>query len=161
MTALEMYTDDLFIGGEWVKSRSGAFDTRTTTLSVAVNDADEARGCLWVLPGSHAARSLYPGCVTRRVDSRPDGGGVIELEMLPEDVPRRVFIPLRAGDATVHDEWIVHGSEGNLSETESRDTLILAHRAKSMIAFERAQGFKHSYNDGEEVLRTVREKIWA
>jgi hypothetical protein len=29
-----------------------------------------------------------------------------------------------------------------------------------MIAVERALGFKHSYNDGEEVLRNVREAIF-
>jgi hypothetical protein len=144
----------------WPKSASNAFDTRTVTLSVAVNDADETRGCLWVLPGSHCARAMYPGCTTRRADSRPDGGGVIELQMLPEDVPRRVFLPLAAGDATIHDEYLVHGSEGNESATESRDTLILAYRAKTMIAFERALGFRHSYNDGEEVLRNVRETIF-
>jgi len=144
----------------WPKSRSGAFDTRTVTLSVAVNAADEARGCLWVLPGSHREKALYPGCVTRRADSRPDGGGVIELKLLPGDAERRVFLPLQAGDATIHDEWLVHGSEGNVSATESRDTLIFAYRAKSMIAFERSLGFRHSYNDGEEVLRNVRETLF-
>jgi len=144
----------------WPKSRSGAFDTRTTTVSVAVNAADETRGCLWVLPGSHKSRALYPGCVTRRTDSRPDGGGVIELSLLPEDVPRRVFVPLEAGDASVHDEWLVHGSEGNASAEASRDTLILAYRPKAMIALERSVGFRHSYNDGEDVLRMVRERIW-
>jgi ectoine hydroxylase-related dioxygenase (phytanoyl-CoA dioxygenase family) len=144
----------------WPKSKSGAFDTRTTTVSVAVNAADEERGCLWVLPGSHKSRELYAGCVTRRSDSRPDGGGVIELTLLPEDVPRRVFVPLEPGDCSVHDEWLVHGSEGNAHADASRDTLILAYRTKAMIALERSVGFKHSYNDGEEVLRMVREREW-
>ena len=56
-------------------------------------------------------------------------------------------------------EWIVHGSEGNGSE-QSRDTLIMAYRAKSMIQLERSVGFRHSYNDPEEVLRLVREHVW-
>ena len=46
MTALEMYTDDLFIGGEWVKSRSGAFidvtDPATEEIWARVPSADEA-----------------------------------------------------------------------------------------------------------------------
>jgi hypothetical protein len=147
----------------WPKSSSSSsspFDTRTTTVSIAVNDADESRGCLWVLPGSHKTRSLYPGCVTKKADSRQDGGGVIELHLLEEDIPKRVFLPLSAGDATIHDEWLVHGSEGNQSESHSRDTLILAYRTREMIAFERKLGFRHSYNDGEDVLRNVRETIF-
>lgn len=46
MTALEMYTDDLFIGGQWVKSRSGAFidvtDPATEEIWGRVPAADEA-----------------------------------------------------------------------------------------------------------------------
>jgi len=144
----------------WPKSKSNAFDTRTATVSIAVNDADETRGCLWVLPQSHISKALYPGCVTKKVDSRQDGGGVIELHLLKEDIPRRVFLPLRAGDATIHDEWLVHGSEGNSSDTHSRDTLILAYRTRNMIEFERRLGFYHSYNDGEDVLRNVRETLF-
>ena len=45
MTALEMYTDDLFIGGEWVKSHSGAYidvtDPATEELWARVPAADE------------------------------------------------------------------------------------------------------------------------
>jgi aldehyde dehydrogenase (NAD+) len=46
MTALEMYTDDLFIGGQWVKSGSGAFidvtDPATEEIWARVPAADEA-----------------------------------------------------------------------------------------------------------------------
>jgi hypothetical protein len=202
-----------------------------------VNAATEANGCLWVLPGSHARQGLYPGTVTKAAHSRPAAGGVLSLELLPEDVPKRVFLPLAAGDMSIHEvgcllacgaplsvwgcvhvcvgggcedgwewgncllapccslctleggggggdfaagvdvrgrsvtswrgsvwvvpsqEWIVHGSEGNGSPV-SRDTLIMAYRAQSMIEFERSLGFRHSYNDPEEVLRLVREHVW-
>jgi hypothetical protein len=130
----------------WPKRAAGnaeEWDTRTATVSVAVNGATRENGCLWVLPGSHKARALYPGCVSRIVDGRPSGGGIISLALLPEDIPKRVFLELAPGDVTVHDEWIVHGSEGNSADA-SRDTLILAYRAASMIAKERRQGFRHS-----------------
>lgn len=145
----------------WPRSASGAFDTRTATVSIAVNRADEENGCLWVLPGSHAPRALYAGAVSRRADSRPDGGGVIDVELTSADAARRVYLPLAPGDATVHDEWLVHGSGGNAAATATRDTLILAYRARSMIAVERSVGFRHSYNDGEDVLRLVREGKFA
>ena len=143
----------------WPRSASGAFDTRTATISIAVNAADESNGCLWVVPGTHAPRALYPGDMTRKLDSRRDGGGVIELAVRPDDLARRVFLPLAPGDLTVHDEYLVHGSEGNGSP-RSRDTLIFAYRMPSMIAFERSVGFRHSYADGEDVLRRVREHVW-
>ena len=130
----------------WPKRADGnteEWDTRTATVSVAINAASQQNGCLWVLPGSHRARALYPGCVSRIVEGRPSGGGIISLALLPEDEPKRVFLELAPGDATVHDEWIVHGSEGNGADAP-RDTLILAYRAVSMIAKERREGFRHS-----------------
>lgn len=71
MTSLEMYTDDLFIGGEWVKSRSGAFidvtDPATEEVWARVPAADEAdidaavqaasaafSGTSWRTIGAHA-----------------------------------------------------------------------------------------------------------
>lgn len=136
------------------------WDTRTATVSVAVNAASKENGCLWVLPGSHRERALYPGCVSRVVDGRPSGGGIISLALLPEDEPKRVYLELAPGDATIHDEWLVHGSEGNGADA-TRDTLILAYRAESMIAKERREGFRHSYNDDDEVLKRVREHLYA
>jgi hypothetical protein len=135
------------------------WDTRTATVSVAVNAASRENGCLWVLPGSHKSRALYPGCVSRVVDGRPSGGGIISLALLPEDEPRKVFLELAPGDATIHDEWLVHGSEGNGADV-TRDTLILAYRAESMIAKERREGFRHSYNDDDDVLKRVREHLY-
>ena len=76
--------------------------------------------------------------------------------MLPEDLPRRRFLPLREGDATFHNEWVLHGSEANGDGARSRDTLIFAYRAKRMIEVERSLGYRHSYNDSDETLRRVR-----
>lgn len=88
----------------WPKAKpesSVKFNTRTATCSIAVNDANEDNGCLWVLPGSHKSNWMYPGCLSKVSGSRPVAGGVIKLEVLPEDVPRRVFLPLAAGDMSV------------------------------------------------------------
>ncbi len=144
----------------WPKSGSDAFDLRTSTFSLAVNSADEENGCLWYLPGSHKLRGTYGGSVSTLDGSRPLGGGVIDLEILPEDVPRRKPLVLAAGDATFHDEYIVHGSDANLSKDRSRDTLIFAYRTKGMIEFERSLGYRHSYNDPEEVLKRVRYEVF-
>ena len=124
-----------------------------------MNAASEANGCLWVLPGSHASRALHNnGVLSKLAGSRPDAGGVLVLALTAEELSARAFLPLAPGDATLHEEWIVHGSEGNGSP-ESRDTLIFAHRSEAMVAIERGMGFHHSYNDGEAVLRAVRETV--
>jgi hypothetical protein len=83
------------------KESGRVFDTRTATCSIAVNAATRKNGCLWVLPGSHAAQDLYPGCLSKAADSRAVAGGVIKLEVLPEDVSKREFLPLSAGDLSV------------------------------------------------------------
>ena len=89
----------------WPKSASRSFDTLTATFSLAVNDASESNGCLWALPGSHKLAGAYPGATRRLNGSRPDGGGMIELVLQPEDVSRKAFLPLAAGDATFHDDF--------------------------------------------------------
>ena len=131
---------------------------RTLTVSIAVNAASPANGCLWVLPGSHAPQALHSGVVGKLAGSRPDAGGVLVLALTPEELSERVFLPLAPGDASLHEEWIVHGSEGNGSPA-TRDTLIFAFRSEAMVAIERGMGFHHSYNDGEAVLRGVRENL--
>jgi hypothetical protein len=47
---------------------------------------------------------------------------------------------------TIHDERIVHGSDGNQSE-EWRKTYVAAFRDIKTIEEERAMGFTHSHND--------------
>ena len=143
----------------WPKSASGRFDTRTATFSLASNEADEENGCLWVLPGSHRLRGSYSGSVSRITESRDTGGGAIDVQLLPDDMPRRLPLPLAPGDATFHEEWIIHGSQANCSAHRSRDTLIFAYRTRDMISIERALGFRHSYNDDDQVLRSVRETL--
>jgi phytanoyl-CoA hydroxylase len=144
----------------WPKSGSDAFDLRTSTFSLAVNRADEENGCLWYLPGSHKLRGKYGGVVSTLDGSRPLGGGVIDLEILPEDLVRRRALVLDAGDATFHEEFVIHGSEANLAKDRSRDTLIFAYRTKGMIEFERSLGFRHSYNDSEAILKRVRYEVF-
>ena len=51
-----------------------------------------------------------------------------------------------SGDVTIHDEWVVHGSGGNLSKG-TRRTYVIAFRAAETVRAERAAGFTHSHND--------------
>mmetsp|Transcript_10105 Transcript_10105/g.17884 ORF Transcript_10105/g.17884 Transcript_10105/m.17884 type:complete len:81 (+) Transcript_10105:198-440(+) len=51
------------------------------------------------------------------------------------------------GYVTVHDEFVVHGSGGNMSPDRQRRTYVLAYRPKSVVEAERKLGFTHSHND--------------
>ena len=57
-----------------------------------------------------------------------------------------VFLPVKRGSITVHNEKIVHGSGGNESERWRR-TYIIAHRSRQTVEHERSIGFTHSHND--------------
>jgi ectoine hydroxylase-related dioxygenase (phytanoyl-CoA dioxygenase family) len=126
-------------------------DTRTVTCSLALDDADLENGCLRVVPGSHRgelrehrplAEDLRKIGETRRADREEAHALILDLD--PSD--EIVYLPVRRGDITVHNEHIVHGSGGNRSNRWRR-TYVVAYRSLATIASERRIGFSHSHND--------------
>lgn len=53
---------------------------------------------------------------------------------------------MKRGALSMHDEYVVHGSGGNLSNGPRR-TYIVAFRVQDTVNQERAAGFTHSHND--------------
>ena len=143
----------------WPKRFPAGVPTRTATFSLALSDADESNGCLRVIPGSGAPKELLTAWPEARpnISHAPDAADerAIVLQLTPEEVARAQLLPVRRGDVTVHDEWVVHGSGGNPSE-RVRKTYVLAFRDERMVAYERGIGFSHSYNDDPDVLRRIR-----
>lgn len=121
---------------------TGTPDPRTATCSLALDDADEANGCLRVIPGSHKGE-LRPHRPLHG-DGR-DSSHILSVELTEDDQP--VLLPVARGDMTVHDEMIIHGSGGNRSQDRWRRTYIVAFRTKECVEYERAIGFTHSHND--------------
>ena len=124
-----------------------AIRRRTTTCSLALDDADPENGCLQVVPRSHLEPQLRPhrpmladeGDTGNREDSH-----VLTAELKDDD--EVVLLPVKRGSVSVHNEKVVHGSGGNQS-TRWRRTYIIAHRSKQTVAHERSIGFTHSHND--------------
>lgn len=135
----------------WPK-RSGA-STRTVTFSLALTDADADAGCLQVIPGSGTAQQL----LSDRGAAASGGSNerAIELPLTEAELGSARPVPVKRGQVTMHDEWIVHGSGGNAKATP-RKTYVVAYRDAKMVEYERSIGFSHSYNDDPEVLRKVR-----
>lgn len=125
----------------------GAF-TKTATFSLAVTDADESNGCLRVLPGS--GRATRRGRGAAKANAR-----AVAVELTDAEAATARPLPVRRGDVTIHDEWILHGSGGNPSD-RVRKTYVVAFRDRRMVDYERSVGFAHSYNDDPEVIRRIR-----
>ena len=132
--------------GYWPKTKN----TWTATFSLALSDADVINGCLHVIPGSnkeaelrkHKPKSYSKG--EKNPNSERDDSHTLVIESSPND--KVIYLPLKRGDITIHDEKIVHGSGGNHSK-EWRKTYIIAFRDSETIKKERLIGFTHSHND--------------
>jgi len=81
----------------------------TFTLWLAVDDADRENGCMQVLPGSQRARKVYE----HKVDQ--EKGTTLPLSLEGIDLSSAVHVEVPAGSYSVHDAFILHGSNPNTS----------------------------------------------
>ena len=87
----------------------------TCSAWIAVDDATRENGCLRVIPGSHRAGKLE----THR--HNPAAGLSLPLELEQDvDEPSVVDLVLEAGQISLHDVFLVHGSEPNASDNARR-----------------------------------------
>ncbi len=84
----------------------------TCSVWIAIDDALPENGCMRYIPGSHRGRSLYE----HRADQRTD-------RVLNEEVSADAFDAatarddaLRAGEFSLHDVYLIHGSNANTSD---------------------------------------------
>jgi len=85
---------------------------RAITAWIAIDDADEENGCMQVIPGSHRLGILEHGKSART-------GNLLSINQeVPAgfvDETRAVTLPLRAGQMSLHDGMLLHGSHENRS----------------------------------------------
>lgn len=131
--------------GYWPKTKN----TWTATFSLALSDSELINGCLQVIPGTNKEPELrkhlpkpYNGDDKEKINRDDSHTLVISTTASDENV----YLPVKRGDITIHDERIVHGSGGNISK-EWRKTYVMAFRDSNTIKEERAMGFTHSHND--------------
>lgn len=85
-----------------------------TTLWVAGSDSTVENGCMRVIPGTQHNRLL-----TRQDMIKMDKEGyVLDLGIHPDDIDesQAVDIELKAGDISIHNPTIIHGSNANHSD---------------------------------------------
>lgn len=85
--------------------------TDVGTVWLAIDDVDGANGCMKVIPNSHAGHKDLEKIKT-------DGRDLLGLEVAVTDAMEADAIPLemRAGSLSIHDSYIIHGSDANHSE---------------------------------------------
>jgi ectoine hydroxylase-related dioxygenase (phytanoyl-CoA dioxygenase family) len=135
--------------GYWPKTHN----TWTATFSLAITPSTLENGCLQVIPGSNKEPELrkhvpkpYSNIKNKdalKAVSRDDSHLLVIDNKTGDKVQH---LPVSRGSVTVHDERIIHGSSGNLSD-DWRKTYVMAFRDKETIKQERAAGFTHSHND--------------
>jgi ectoine hydroxylase-related dioxygenase (phytanoyl-CoA dioxygenase family) len=85
---------------------------RAITAWYAVDDADPENGCMRVIPGTHA------GGIRAHGKSALEGNLLSVNQEVPVSAPeeaRAVDLPLRAGEISLHDGMLIHGSLPNRS----------------------------------------------
>ena len=125
----------------WPPASLTANDTRTVTLTLAIDDETAENGCIRYVPGSQKERKLRPHRPLH--EGREEGHAVVVDVGAAEEI-RLAEVP--RGGVTLHDEWVVHGSPGNASPRHRR-TYVIAFRTRAIVDAERAAGFTHSHND--------------
>jgi ectoine hydroxylase-related dioxygenase (phytanoyl-CoA dioxygenase family) len=88
----------------------------TCTVWLAVDDARPDNGCLRFMPGSHKARRLAP----HSTNDSPDLALNQEIDRTEYDDAKAVDLVLEAGQMSLHDVYLVHGSNANTSEHPRR-----------------------------------------
>lgn len=102
----------------------------TCTLWLAIDDSTIENGCLRVVPGSHREKRVY----THIKDPREQL--VLTQTVSDEqcDTQDAVDVELRAGEMSLHDVYLVHGSNANTSERRRAGIAIRYMPASSEFA---------------------------
>lgn len=83
----------------------------TCTVWVALDDSNTENGCMRYIPGTHRGGHVY----MHRKDDRPDLALDLVLEKGEADIARARDVVLEAGQFSMHDIFLVHGSNPNRS----------------------------------------------
>ena len=109
----------------------------TCSVWLALDDATPENGCMRYIPGSHAGGSIYRHRVTARTDV------VLNQEVEPAqfDASSGQNDALEAGEFSLHDVYLIHGSHANRS-AKRRAGFVIRYMPASSV-FERVAGDEH------------------
>jgi len=103
--------------------------TKALTVWLAIDDADQANGCMETYLGSHTH-----GLIDFESSDAADGNVLDQSVKEPERYGRHELTPLRAGQISIHSDLLVHGSSPNDSDRR-RCGLTLRYCPASVMAY--------------------------
>jgi len=119
-------------------------DIRAVTISMALDLTNEENGCIYYIPGSNVGNRLRPHVP---IDAHLDKERMFAVTRTAVDEVKEEVVPvyLNPGDATVHGDFVVHGSKGNTSQRWRRN-YILNFRPQSVLDLQKKLGLERSHN---------------
>ena len=110
----------------------------TCSVWVAIDDAMPENGCMRYIPGSHASAAVYAHRVSGRADVVLDQE--VEPELFDSGIARDDM--LEAGQFSLHDVYLIHGSDANRSP-KRRAAFVIRYMPASSL-FVRMAGDEHN-----------------
>jgi len=115
-----------------------------TACWIAMEDADEENGCLWVIPGSHNGPLLRHGRV-RDTDEHEHWTDEVEGADVSGEIPVR----MKAGEALFFHNLLIHSSTKNRAVRRSRRSYVCHYIRHDSVIF-RQDLHKKIYFDHDE-----------
>ncbi len=123
----------------------------TCTVWVAVDAATMQNGCLQVIPGSHHEQRLRK----HNNNTASDITLPLEIDASEYDAAAAEPIELEPGQISLHDVYLVHGSEANTSEHSRRGMTLRFMPTTSVFNRDKARSLAEEFNMTDHSARTL------
>ena len=124
----------------------------TCSVWIALDDVDAGNGCMRYIPGSHAGGNVYRHRTSHRKDIVLNQE--VEPELFDESTARDDV--LEAGQFSMHDVYLIHGSNANRS-TRRRAAYVIRYMPATST-FERFDGEPH--RQAEVSFSMSKRPVW-
>jgi non-haem Fe2+, alpha-ketoglutarate-dependent halogenase len=85
--------------------------SKAVTLWLAIDDADRGNACMKFIPGSH-----HYGHLTYTMSEDSESNVLDQTVQNAEGIGEPIYVELKAGEASIHSDLLLHGSEANPSD---------------------------------------------
>ncbi|HUR54331.1 MAG TPA: phytanoyl-CoA dioxygenase family protein, partial [Gemmataceae bacterium] len=85
--------------------------SKAVTVWLAIDDADRGNACMKYIPGSH-----HHGHLTYKMSETDEHNILDQTVVNAEGIGEPVYVELKAGEASLHSDLLLHGSEANTSD---------------------------------------------
>ena len=123
----------------------------TCTVWIAIDDSTTENGCLRVIPGSHNGQRLR---AHRKIDATD---ATLNQELLASeyDEAQAADLVLKAGQMSLHDVFLLHGSEPNDSPRPRRGMTLRFMPTTSVFDRDIARQQAREFSQADHSLRTL------